>query len=134
VIVQRRDRPRCIDPWVERYYPDCPGARRPETTGAGGGLGTNQISRQPRRGQAWLAHPVRGPRLQASCEAVLAVRGRSAHDIFGSPANMKLKSCATLFERVAPPASVFVRLRTLALPGSGTRRPCVCSGRRARGF
>jgi len=60
--------------------------------------------------QAYLAHPVLGPRLQAGCEAVLAVRGRSAHDIFGSPDDMKLKSCATLFERVAPAQSVFSRL------------------------
>lgn len=79
------------------------------------GLGSSSTSRRYAikslaEAQAYLAHPVLGPRLQASCEAVLAVRGRSVHDIFGSPDDMKLKSCATLFERVAPPASVFARL------------------------
>jgi uncharacterized protein (DUF1810 family) len=56
---------------------------------------------------AYLMHPVLGPRLIACCEATLAITGRSALQVFGSPDDMKLKSCATLFERVAPPGSVF---------------------------
>ena len=45
-------------------------------------------------------------------EAVLAVEGRSAADIFGSPDDLKLRSCATLFELVSPKGSVFERLLT----------------------
>jgi uncharacterized protein (DUF1810 family) len=41
---------------------------------------------------------------------VLGVEGRSAHDIFGYPDDVKLKSCATLFARVSPAGSVFDRL------------------------
>src|SRR4249919_1372030 len=46
---------------------------------------------------AYLRHPVLGPRLLESCQTALAVEGRSALDVFGSPDDMKLRSCATLF-------------------------------------
>ena len=60
--------------------------------------------------EAYLNHPVLGPRLIACCEAVLNVEGRSAHEIFGSPDDLKLKSSATLFAHVSPPRSVFERV------------------------
>ena len=47
--------------------------------------------------EAYLAHPVLGPRLLECAEAVLQVEGRTAHDIFGSPDDLKLRSSATLF-------------------------------------
>ena len=56
---------------------------------------------------AYLAHPVLGPRLRACVELVLAVDGRSAHDIFGSPDDLKLRSCLTLFSAIDGPAGVF---------------------------
>jgi uncharacterized protein (DUF1810 family) len=56
---------------------------------------------------AYLRHPVLGPRLVACCEAVLGVRGRTASDILGSPDDLKLRSCATLFAAVSEPGSVF---------------------------
>jgi uncharacterized protein (DUF1810 family) len=60
--------------------------------------------------KAYLAHPVLGPRLTECAEAALGVEGRSAYEIFGSPDDMKLRSCATLFACVAPAGSVFDRL------------------------
>jgi len=42
-------------------------------------------------------------------EGALAVRGRSAAEMFGSPDDIKLRSCATLFAAVSPPGSVFER-------------------------
>ncbi len=60
--------------------------------------------------KAYLEHPVLGPRLVECAEVALAVEGRSAHQIFGSPDDMKLKSCATLFSSVSPAGSVFERL------------------------
>ena len=51
---------------------------------------------------AYLAHPVLGPRLHDCVELVLAVRGRTAHEIFGSPDDVKLRSSMTLFDAVAP--------------------------------
>lgn len=60
--------------------------------------------------EAYLRHAVLGPRLKESAEAVLEVEGRSAQQIFGFPDDMKLKSCATLFAHVSPPATVFEQL------------------------
>jgi uncharacterized protein (DUF1810 family) len=60
--------------------------------------------------EAYLSHPVLGPRLKECAEAVLSTQGRTAHEVFGSPDDMKLRSCATLFARVSPPGSVFARL------------------------
>jgi len=79
------------------------------------GLGVSAMSRlyaikSLAEAKAYLSHPTLGPHLLACCEAVLQVQGRSARQIFGSPDDMKLRSCATLFERVAPPGSVFSRL------------------------
>ncbi|MDM0083396.1 DUF1810 domain-containing protein [Variovorax sp. J31P179] len=59
--------------------------------------------------QAYAAHPVLGPRLVECSELVLAASGRSAHEIFGTPDDLKLCSCMTLFE-VAAAAPVFARV------------------------
>jgi uncharacterized protein (DUF1810 family) len=40
----------------------------------------------------------------------VSVEGRSANDIFGSPDDLKLRSCAALFACVSPPGPVFGRL------------------------
>jgi len=60
--------------------------------------------------EAYLSHPVLGPRLVECALAALRVEGRSAYEIFGSPDEMKLRSCATLFACVARAGSVFHRL------------------------
>jgi uncharacterized protein (DUF1810 family) len=60
--------------------------------------------------QAYLAHPILGSRLRQCAETVLGLEGRSATAIFGSPDDLKLRSCATLFACVSPPGSVFERL------------------------
>lgn len=60
--------------------------------------------------EAYLRHPVLGPRLVECSEVVLGTEGRSAHDIFGTPDDLKLRSCATLFARGSAPGSVFHRL------------------------
>jgi uncharacterized protein (DUF1810 family) len=57
--------------------------------------------------RAYLGHPVLGPRLRECCALLLAVRGRTLHRIFGSPDDLKLRSCMTLFEAAAPQEPVF---------------------------
>jgi len=57
--------------------------------------------------QAYMAHPVLGPRLIECAELVRAVQGRSAHEIFGSPDDLKLRSSMTLFAAASPTAAVF---------------------------
>ena len=60
--------------------------------------------------RAYLAHQVLGPRLEECATAALAVEGRTANEIFDSPDDVKLRSCATLFAVVAGEDSVFQRL------------------------
>jgi uncharacterized protein (DUF1810 family) len=57
----------------------------------------------------YLAHPVLGARLRESVELVLAVQGRTAHEIFGSPDDLKLRSCLTLFREIDGVDGVFGR-------------------------
>jgi len=57
--------------------------------------------------RAYLGHPVLGPRLIACTRLVNAVAGRSAHDIFGTPDDLKFRSCVTLFHRAAPDEAAF---------------------------
>jgi uncharacterized protein (DUF1810 family) len=79
------------------------------------GLGYSSISKRYSikslaEAKAYLSHPVLGPRLMECAEAALRVDGRSAFEIFGSPDDLKLRSCATLFACVSPEGSVFHRL------------------------
>lgn len=60
--------------------------------------------------KAYLSHPILGPRLLECTEAVVGVVGRTAYELFGSPDDMKLKSCATLFASVSSAGSVFERV------------------------
>jgi uncharacterized protein (DUF1810 family) len=76
------------------------------------GLGNSEMARKyaiPNLAdaKAYLSHDLLGSRLRECTEAVLAVEGRTAHEILGSPDDMKLKSCMTLFEVADGPGSVF---------------------------
>lgn len=53
---------------------------------------------------AYLAHPVLGPRLQECTRLVLGVKGKSIHDILGSPDDLKFRSSMTLFGAVSQDA------------------------------
>jgi len=54
--------------------------------------------------RAYLAHPLLGARLCECTQLVLAVRDRSAYEIFGSPDDLKLRSCLTLFVQAVAPS------------------------------
>jgi uncharacterized protein (DUF1810 family) len=60
--------------------------------------------------RAYLAHPVLGPRLIESAEALLPLQGLTANDVFGYPDDLKLRSSATLFAQVSSTNSVFHRI------------------------
>jgi uncharacterized protein (DUF1810 family) len=51
--------------------------------------------------RAYLAHPVLGPRLDLCTRIVLASESPSLHAIFGSPDDLKFRSCMTLFSQAA---------------------------------
>lgn len=52
--------------------------------------------------RAYGAHPVLGARLRETTMLVLAVEGRTAHEIFGAPDDLKFHSCMSLFARAVP--------------------------------
>jgi uncharacterized protein (DUF1810 family) len=56
---------------------------------------------------AYDAHPVLGARLRECTALVNQVEGRTAHQIFGSPDDLKFRSCMTLFSLCAADARVF---------------------------
>ena len=49
----------------------------------------------------YMAHPVLGRRLVECVNLLLAQRNSDPHDIFGSPDDLKLRSCLTLFLAVS---------------------------------
>lgn len=72
--------------------------------------------------RAYWEHPVLGRRLKECLELVLAVEGKTALEIMGSPDDVKLRSCLTLFERVAPEEPIFARAIDKHFHGEPDRR------------
>ena len=67
------------------------------------GLGTSEMAqlyaiRSRVEANAYLAHPLLGVRLLECTETVLQHTSRSANEIFGSPDDIKFRSCMTLFD------------------------------------
>lgn len=76
------------------------------------GLGSSPMARRYAirslgEARAYLEHEVLGARLRDCAAALLALSDRTAHDIFGSPDDAKLRSCCTLFAQASPQDSVF---------------------------
>ena len=76
------------------------------------GLGASAMSRtygiaSRAEAEAYLVDPVLGPRLIELFEIVLALDGLTAREIFGTPDDLKLRSCATLFAAVSGGAAPF---------------------------
>jgi len=79
------------------------------------GLGYSAMARRyaisgAAEARAYLAHPLLGARLRECCALLLAADAASAHAIFGSPDDMKLRSSLTLFAQAAPEETVFREL------------------------
>lgn len=60
--------------------------------------------------QAYLEHPVLGPRLRECTRLVNAIEGSSVDEIFGWPDNLKVRSSMTLFARATANNAEFVHL------------------------
>ena len=76
------------------------------------GLGTSSMAQlfgiaSLEEARAYLAHPVLGPRLRECCALMLQVPQRSAHEILGTPDDLKFRSCLTLFSLADPRESLF---------------------------
>ena len=76
------------------------------------GLGRSETSRRyaissRQEAEAYLKHPILGPRLRECTQLVNLVQGRSAREIFGSPDDLKFRSSLTLFATVTSDNGVF---------------------------
>lgn len=60
--------------------------------------------------KAYLDHPILGPRLVECMQTILTIPDRSAFEIFGSPDDLKLRSCATLFAELSSGRSIFTEV------------------------
>ena len=61
---------------------------------------------------AYWQHPVLSQRLLECTRLVLAQPNTTARDIFGSPDDLKFRSCLTLFAQVAPQEPLFKQALT----------------------
>jgi uncharacterized protein (DUF1810 family) len=57
--------------------------------------------------RAYLRHPLLGARLRECTGLLLDLEGRSARGILGTPDDLKLRSCMTLFRAAAPEEALF---------------------------
>lgn len=80
--------------WMWFIFPQLRGLGRSPTARFYGIAGLDEA-------RAYLAHPVLGRRLAQATETVLAVQGRTLHEIFGSPDDLKFRSSMTLFAQAA---------------------------------
>jgi uncharacterized protein (DUF1810 family) len=80
--------------WMWFVFPQLSGLGR-SSTARFYGIGSIDEAR------AYLAYPVLGPRLDLCARIVLTSESPSLHAIFGSPDDMKFRSCMTLFSLAA---------------------------------
>lgn len=57
--------------------------------------------------RAYLRHELLGPRLESCVRVILSHRDKTAYQIFGSPDELKLCSCLTLFAGVSDDPGLF---------------------------
>jgi uncharacterized protein (DUF1810 family) len=101
------------------------------------GLGYSETSRYYSiksidEARQYLNHPILGPRLLKCAETVLAIGGRTASEIFGSPDDMKFKSSMTLFACVTVSDSLFARVIEKYFDGERDKKTEFLLGQRAQ--
>lgn len=91
------------------------------------GLGSSETStfygiRDVQEAADYLAHPVLGNRLIEITDALLDIDDRTAKQIMGSPDDLKLRSCMTLFGQLTNANPVFQAVLDKYFAGEPDRR------------
>lgn len=91
------------------------------------GLGLSETSRfyaikNKKEADDYLAHPTLGKRLIEISNALMETEGKTAHQIFGSPDDMKLKSSMTLFGALDKTNPVFQKVLNKYFDGAKDQR------------
>jgi len=92
--------------WIWFVFPQLKGLGRSEIAIRFGITGMEEA-------RAYLAHPVLGPRLNDCVHTLLEHGNLSAFQIFGTPDDLKLHSCLTLFNEVARTRRVSASARSV---------------------
>lgn len=75
----------------------------PQLRGLGRSYNANYYGLADRsEAEAYLCHPILGPRLREISTALLRHKDKSAREIFGSIDDQKVKSCMTVFNCLSP--------------------------------
>lgn len=91
------------------------------------GLGFSSTSKfyaikDKREAESYLAHPILSERLVEISNALLTVEDKTAHQIFGSPDDVKLKSSMTLFAALEDTDPVFHKVLVKYFDGAKDQR------------
>ena len=90
------------------------------------GLGFSETSKHyalqnAEEAQAYLNHPILGSRLIEICSELLKLPTNNATEIFGTPDDMKLRSCVTLFASLPDADPVFKQVLDKFFGGEGDK-------------
>jgi len=86
--------------WIWFVFPQFDGLGR-------SGMAQRYAVRSKEETLAYWNHPVLGARLKKCIEKMMTVRGRTAFQILGTPDDLKLRSCLTLFATLVPDEPLF---------------------------
>ena len=86
--------------WIWFVFPQFDGLGR-------SGMARRYAIRSKEEALAHWNHPVLGARLRECIEKMMAIRGKTAFQILGTPDDLKFQSCLTLFATLAPNELLF---------------------------
>ena len=89
--------------WIWYIFPQITGLGRSETTKL-------YSIKSLEEAEAYLEHPLLGPRLIEACEILLSLKNVSMDEVMGFPDDLKLLSSMTLFEAVSDSNSIFTEV------------------------
>jgi uncharacterized protein (DUF1810 family) len=94
------------------------------------GLGNSHMSREfgissVAEAQAYLRHPVLGPRLRECARTLMGIEGKGATEILGGIDAMKLRSSMTLFMSAEPEEPIFREVLAKYFHGSADQETIV---------
>ncbi len=92
----------------------------PQLKGLGSSPMANRFGISSRaEAEAYLRHPILGPRIRQCTALVNLLEGRAVEEIFGYPDHLKFRSSMTLFAQVAPDNEVFADAIQKCYSGQG---------------
>jgi uncharacterized protein (DUF1810 family) len=86
--------------WMWFIFPQISGLGH-SATAAGFAISSRQEA------EAYLDHPILGPRLRECTRLLTLVEGRTIQEILGYPDDLKFRSSLTLFARITPDDRIF---------------------------